>query len=516
MESNEIMSKKSASITIDYNTEATPRAVTSDGVPVFCSYDQLEQLNKIIPNPLNPNHHGDEQIRLLAEIIKSTGWRGCITVSTRSGFIVKGHGRLKAAQYNHAQEAPVEYQEYASEAEEYADLIADNRLAELATMDDEKLAGMIKEMNLDEVPLELTGYTEADLAELLGALDAGELDPDNGVDNEIEEAEELITLPGDLWLLGPHRLICGDSTDDDTIARLMNGEKAQLINTDPPYGVSYESNGGDTKWKKIAGDDLTQDDLMTELLIPVFKQYVKNSRDDAAFYIWHASSTRRDFEDAMIAAGIMEKQYIIWVKNSIVLGRADYQWSHEPCFYAEKAGQSAKFCGDRTQRTTWKVVQRTTNDAAAILTGGIVVTDGNGAKLFIQEKPPKGKKARHIRLTSGKPCYLYDESKSTTVWEVSRESKTVHPTQKPVELATRAIMNSTEAGDLIVDFFGGSGSTLIGAQLTGRRANSCELEPQYCDAIVRRYLEVSGNTDVVCIRDGKEVPIAELAPDWLG
>ena len=132
----------------------------------------------------------------------------------------------------------------------------------------------------------------------------------------------------------------------------MAEKKAQMVNTDPPYGVSYETQSG--KFDMIKNDDLTGDDLMATLLIPAFKNYVEFTDPESAFYIWHASSTRRDFEDAMTAAGIIEKQYLIWVKNGIALGHADYQWAHEPCFYAEKAGQSANFYGDRAQRTTWK------------------------------------------------------------------------------------------------------------------------------------------------------------------
>ena len=499
---------KNTFIEIDYSTEATPRATTPDGIPVFCSHDELIPIEKAIPNPKNPNQHSESQIALLANIIQANGWRAPITISKRSGFIVKGHGRRLAALHNDSGHVPVDYQDYASEAEEWADLIADNRLSELSTLDTTMLVDLIGEMDTGEVPVELTGYSEEDLAEIIAALEGA----DDTVDDKADAAPELNNIPmskaGDIWHLGAHRLICGDATDKAAIEKLMAGEKAQMVNTDPPYGVSYETQSG--KFDMIKNDDLTGDDLMGDLLIPTFKNYVDFTDPEAAFYIWHASSTRRDFEDAMTAAGIIEKQYLIWVKNGIALGRADYQWAHEPCFYAEKAGHSALFYGDRAQRTTWKIVLRDENHIATVLTGGVVLTDGAGGKVFLNDKPPKGKKIRYIRLSEGKSVCLYPESKASTIWEVARETGTEHPTQKPVELAIRAIDNSSKPGDLVLDFFGGSGSTLIGAEMAGRRCNTMELDPRYCDVIINRYVRFTGNVGVTCERDGKELQYVQL------
>ena len=501
---------KNTFIGIDYETTATPKATTADGVPVFCSHDEVADITKVIPNPKNPNQHDDKQVALLGSIIESTGWRQPITISKNSGFIVKGHGRLMAAIKKGWTQVPVDYQEYANDAEEWADLIADNRLAELSTLDTGRLVDLINDMDTGEAPVELTGYTAEDIAEIIASLEGA----DDTVDDQADVVEPAANVPmakaGDLWLLGPHRLICGSATDEKTIEQLMNGEKADLVNTDPPYGVSYESQSG--KFDMIKNDDLTGDDLMQTLLIPAFKNYAKHTKDDAAFYIWHASSTRRDFEDAMTAAGIVEKQYIIWVKTAPVLGHADYQWAHEPCFYAEKAGQSAHFYGDRAQRTTWKVVLRGEDGTATVLSGGVVLTDGAGNKVYIAEKPPKGKKIRYIRLTEGRSVSLYSSEcdHSTDTWEVSRETNTEHPTQKPVELAVRAIDNSTEPGDLVLDFFGGSGSTLRGAEITGRRCYTTELDPRYCDVIINSYVRLTGNLGVTCERDGKTYQYTEL------
>lgn len=499
---------KSTFIEINYSTDATPRANTADGIPVFCAYDEIVSIEKAIPNPKNPNQHNPDQIARLAQVIEATGWRAPITISKRSGFIVRGHGRRLAAIERGWKTVPVDFQDYSSEAEEYADLIADNRLAELSAINNNLLIDIIEDMDSGEVPLEMTGYSEQDLAEIIAALEGSDDTQDDKADAVSTPGNIPMSKAGDLWCLGAHRLLCGSATDKEAVARLMNGEKAQMVNTDPPYGVSYETQSG--KFAMIKNDDLTGDDLMATLLIPAFKNYVENTEPEAAFYIWHASSTRRDFEDAMIAVGIIEKQYIIWVKAAPVLGHADYQWAHEPCFYAEKAGHSAHFYGDRSQRTTWKAVLREADGPATVVTGGVVLTDGAGNKIYISDKPPKGRKIRYIRLNNGRSVCLYPEGKANTVWELSRDFAAEHPTQKPVELAVRAIGNSTKPGDLVLDFFAGSGSTLIGAEMTGRRANIIELDAHYCDVIINRYVRFTNNLGATCIRDGEVLQYTAL------
>ena len=491
---------------IDYETRATPREVTRDGVPVFCAFDEMVPVDQLRPNPGNPNYHGADQIQRLADVIRSAGWRNPITVSRLSGMIVKGHGRLEAAKWAGLTEAPVEYQEYENEAEERADLLADNRLAELSTLDSGALIDMISEVDQGEVPLELTGYTPEDIEAIMAAMDGdGDAEADGADDVPSVRVDTVpITKPGDIWLLGVHRLMCGSATDPEAVARLMDGEKANLVHTDPPYGVGYETQSG--KFGMIQNDDLDPDALM-QLLTPAFKNMVNVTEDDAAFYIWHAFTAFRDFDDAMLAAGIMKKQYIIWWKPAPVLGHADYQWAHEPCFYAQKAGHQCRFLGDRSQRTTWKVVLRQKDGVAATLSGGVVITDGQGGKVYLSSTPPKGKKIRYIRLSEGRSVLLYPENKATTVWEVARETKTQHPTQKPVEIPMTAIMNSTETGDLVIDFFGGSGSTMIAAQMSGRRCYTMEIDPKYCDVIVDRYVKMFGSLAVSLERDGQVVPL---------
>ena len=380
-------------------------------------------------------------------------------------------------------------------------------------MNDDKLAEILAEIGTSDLPTELTGYTDEDLDGLLDAIVGADPDPEpQSQDAEYQQPLPPMSKPGDLWLLGTHRLICGDATDEPTIERLMDGEKAAMVHTDPPYGVSYETQSGN--FAMIKNDDKTHDDLYFTLLLPAFNNYRKHTIPDAAFYIWHASSTRRDFEDAMTAAGLVEKQYIIWAKNGITLGRSDYQWAHEPCFYAAKEGQSPAFYGDRAQHTVWRATTRQDGSMMTVLGSGVVLTDGTGGTLCITDKPPKGKKLRYIRMEKGQPIDLFQDDRMQTVWEVARETNTLHPTQKPVEIPIRAIENSSQPGDIVLDFFGGSGSTLMGAELTGRRCFSTELDPIYCDVIISRYVAQTGNLGVTCIRDGKELSYIDLVREW--
>ena len=223
---------------------------------------------------------------------------------------------------------------------------------------------------------------------------------------------------------------------------------------------------------------------------------------------------RQDFYYAMTAAGLLERQTIIWAKNGIALGHADYQWAHEPCFYCSKGENAPRFFGDRAQHTVWRITRRESGTMETTISGGITITDGAGSKMHITEKPPKDKKSRYLRVEKGKGVYLYNEGKENTLWEVSREAGAEHPTQKPVELAQRAIENSTQEGEIVLDLFGGSGTTLIAAELTRRTAFLTEIDPKYVDVIVSRYARITGNVAGICVRDGKEIPYAVLKQEW--
>ncbi len=255
---------------------------------------------------------------------------------------------------------------------------------------------------------------------------------------------------------------------------------AAIVHTDPPYGVSYEAGA----WEAIAGDERRRDDLVA-LLLAALRLAVEHARDDAAFYVWHASATREDFTYALKAAGLEERQYLVWAKGRAVLGHAHYQWAHEPCFYASKAGQQAAWHGDRTQQTVWRLATGADGSLAIALGRGLLVSDGQGHELFLAPAPRR--KLRHVRLGPGEHVEVLGGDSSGTVWEVAHDTVLEHPTQKPVELARRAIVNSSAPGEIVVDPFLGSGSTLIAAEVEGRRCVGFELEPRYVDVVLRRW-----------------------------
>lgn len=459
-----------------------------------------KNVDEIIPYENNPRKN-DKAVPAVAKSIQEFGFKVPIVID-KNNIIVNGHTRLKAAKKLGLETVPCIVADDLTPDQIRAFRLADNKVGEIATWDDDKL---------EEELTELTGIIDM---QDFGFEDFFSKDAQETVqpgDDDVKEPAAVFVKPGDLWVLGRHKLLCGDATKDTDVDRIMAGEKAQLVHTDPPYGVSYVTQSG--KYDMIKNDDKTGDDLLSTLLVPAFKEYVRNTDPDAAFYIWHASSTRRDFEDAMLAAGLLEKQYIIWAKPAPVLGHADYQWSHGPCFYSEKAGQHAHFYGDRTQRTVWMATIHSRAAMAASLAGGVVLTDGKGSKIYVSAKTPKGKKLRYVRVSDeGQTVDLQPDSTVSTVWEIGRDSKTIHPTQKPLEIPIRAINNSSKPGDLVLDFFGGSGSTLIAAEKTGRRCNTIELDPKYCSAIIDRYIEtVNDNSQVFRINpDGTRTPYMDV------
>ncbi len=476
---------------------------TASGIPVYCAHDKIVQIEEVTPNPRNPNQHPEQQITMLAKIIKKQGWRAPITVSTLSNQVVRGHGRLMAAKRLGVKQVPVDYQDYESEQAEWADLIADNRIAELAEIDNKLLMDLIAEIDDGTIDVTLTGFSEEHLAQMISQM-AGDSDSTPTDEDEIPELppeKVAVTEPGDVWLLGPHRLMCGDATNPEHIAELMQGESAALIFTDPPYGVDYVATSG--KFKKITGDNQELDDLIIKTLLPSFKLMASFAKADAAFYIFHASATRKEYDYALTAAGLVERSYLTWIKPAAVLGWADYQWQTEPFYYASKDGASPKFYGDRKNTTAWYATRASSKEITVNLGQGITVTDGEGAKMVITPNVAKGKKLRHIRLTkTGQRLVIAQADEHGTAWEVGRDGQAEHPTQKPVELARRAIENSSKTADIVIDFFLGSGTTLIAAEATKRICYGTEMDPGYCDQIVHRWERFTGRT-AERIRAGK-------------
>ena len=297
------------------------------------------KIEELIPYARNARTHSDKQIDQIAESIREFGFVNPV-LAAEDGTIIAGHGRILAAKTLSMESVPVIELRHLSSKQRQALTLADNKISLNAAWNEELLRAELKDLEDAGYGVSLTGFSTDEFCKLFG-LDASEGETE---DDEIPPvAEPPITKPGDLWLLGEHRVLCGSATAASDMTKLMDGKKAALIFTDPPYGVSYENSSG--TFDQIAGDDLREDKLLNELLLPAFRFMVHHSNSDAAFYIWHASQTREDFSFAMRAAGLIERQYIIWAKPGLVLGRSDYHWSHEPCFYAAKQGSSPSFFG---------------------------------------------------------------------------------------------------------------------------------------------------------------------------
>jgi DNA modification methylase len=374
--------------------------------------------------------------------------------------------------------------------------IADNRVQEVDLVwDPEVLAELGRDVDLGAF------FDQGELEELLGVggTEEGARQEKAGAkEAPTDRAGELQTKwetrRGQVWGIPSrrspgliHRVMCGDATVREDVQRLFAGARANLVNTDPPYGVSYES----ARTGSIANDDLRGDRLIA-LLRGALGHAVVMTEADAAFYIWHASSTRAEFDYAIKAAGLEEKQYITWVKDSFVLGHADYHWQTEPCYYAQRAGTTAAFHGDRAQSTAWRL-SRAEAAGGVEIANGVRLLDGAGAELILAPKVAKGKKLRVFRLADGETLLVRGrgDAARTTAWMVTHDrAGQLHPNQKPAELAVRAIENSTMPAGVVYDCFGGAGFTLIGAELTGRAALIMELDPKFVAVELERVAEM--------------------------
>lgn len=396
-------------------------------------------------------------------------------MSNRSGFVVRGHGRLLAAQILGVTQVPVDRQDYATEAEEWADLIADNRIAELAEIDNDLLAGLLAEVNIDDFDTDLTGFSEKQIDNLLADFNTAEVREDDFDPAAAAEAiTDPITKPGDIWQLGRHRLMCGDATVLVDVEKLMDGKRASMIFTDPPYNVAYE---GSTADKLTIKNDNMPADRFNKFLHDAFTSMYAATLPGGAIYVCHADSEGANFRGACQDAGWLLKQCLIWVKNQFVIGRQDYQWRHEPILYGWKPGVAHQWYGGRKKGTV-------IDDAAPIS----VRQDEDGALLTFTA----GIQTVTIRVPSYKVLQAGDDSLST-IWRFEKPLRNgEHLTMKPIGLCARAIQNSSRPGEIAADFFGGSGSTLMAAEQTGRVCNTMELDPVYCDVIIQRWEKFTG------------------------
>jgi DNA modification methylase len=371
---------------------------------------------RLIPYASNSRTHSDAQVAQIAASIKEFGWTNPILVSGDNS-IIAGHGRLMAARKLDMEEVPVIVLDHLSKAQQRALVIADNQLALNAGWDMNMLKAEIEDLNLENFNLELLGFDDAFLDGLLETTPSG----GNTDEDAVPEVPEIPkTVLGDVWVLGNHRLMCGDSTSIDAVDKLMNGEKADMVFTDPPYGVDY---------KGINNDDRSG---LDELLRGAFSSYLATSKSGAAIYVFHSDKCA-DIFHSVFREFFHFSSMVIWAKNSLTLSRTDYQSQHEPCLYGWMKGGTHTFYGDRKQ---------------------------------------------------------------VSVWRFDKERVEGHTTPKPVALIERALSNSSKGGDTVTDLFGGSGSTMIACEKTSRDCRMMELDPKYCDVIIKRWQDFSGKVAI--------------------
>lgn len=471
---------------------------TAEGQPVV----ERTTIAHLVPDPQNANAGTEEGEQLLKSSLEDLGAGRSILID-RNGVIIAGNktaGQAAAAGIRDVLVVETDGSQLVAVRRTDLDLrtdarakrlaLADNRVAQLdLAWDEEALAAIAA-----QAPEALEGlWTVQEIAALLAEepetqAPAGDRPADTKVELQAKYGTEL----GQLWRLGEHRMLIADSTDPANLLRLTGpDQQADMVFTDPPYGVSYESD--------VQGsiqNDAHRGDQLAQFLLPLLRNAKNAAKDTAAFYIWHATSTRRDFEYALDHAGLRELQYITWIKDSFVLGRSDYHWQTEPCFYAAKDGSRPTWYGDRTQSNVWRASIRSSDGAAVSLSTWLHLSDGRGSSIWIRNKAPKNIKSRHLRLEPGERIQLIPSDQDTDAWEITRDpvGTYIHPTQKPAALAEKAITNSSRIGDLVLDVCLGSGSTLIGAERSRRRCYGLELDPLFAAAILERFYTETGLT----------------------
>jgi DNA modification methylase len=398
------------------------------------------KIDQLVPYARNARTHSKEQILQLRASLREFGFVNPVIVD-KDLNVIAGHGRILAAKEEGINEVPCVFAEHLTEAQKRAYIIADNRLALNAGWDAELLSVELADLQGADFDFSLLGFDDAELNKLLG-----EEVKEDDFDVESELQKPAITKPGDLWLLGKHRLVCGDSTKSATFDLLMDGSLANLVVTDPPYNVNYEGTAG-----KIKNDNL-ENIKFYQFLLDALTCTEKAMAVDASIYVFHADTEGLNFRRAFADAGFYLSGTCIWKKQSLVLGRSPYHWQHEPVLFG------------------WK------------------------------------KKGKH---------QWYSDRKQSTIWEYDRPQKNSdHPTMKPVSLMAYPIVNSSMTGCIVLDPFGGSGSTLIAAEQTGRVCYTIELDEKYCDVILMRFIQMIGHADeVFLIRDGVKRSFTQCAAE---
>lgn len=392
---------------------------------------QQISLEQLVPYARNARTHSDSQVAQIAGSIAEFGFVNPVLIGG-DNIIIAGHGRVMAAKKLGLQTVPTIKLDHLTENQRRALVIADNKIAENAGWDEELLRLELQNLADEDFDLDLLGFDDVELDDLLTSLDDDEA---AALDENIPEVQENpVSRTGDIWIMGEHRLLCGDSTSEADMKKLMAGELADMVFTDPPYNVNYgdtakdklRSKGGAKAGRKIMNDNLGDD--FEAFLTAACKNMLAHTK--GALYICMSSSELDTLQSAFRNAGGKWSTFIIWAKNTFTLGRSDYQRQYEPILYGWKDGNDRYWCGARDQGDVW-----------------------------FYNKPQKND---------------------------------LHPTMKPVDLVVRGIKNSSKTLDIVLDPFGGSGSTLIAAEHTGRQARLIELDPKYVDVIVRRWQEMTG------------------------
>lgn len=445
------------------NQARTPEALRSRIVG-----EGEEAPDQLLANPLNWRRHPKAQHDALEGMLRTVGWVQRVIVNRRTQHIVDGHLRVEVALRRNEPRVPVLYVDL-SEEEEKVVLAAIDPIGGLAETDQ----GMLDDL-LDGIK---TGDTDLDaFLDTLRSPGVDEVEEGLTDDDDAPEPQQAtVSKHGDVWIMGRHRLMCGDSTSITDVDKLMAGGKADLVWTDPPYNVAVDGKAG-----KILNDDMGSSEFRS-FLRSVYGCYFAVMREGACIYVAHGESERAAFSDCMVEAGLKLSQVLIWVKQSATLSRQDFNWQHEPILYGWKEGAGHYFCGDFTRTT--------------------VIDDDLNLKAMKREEL--------VALVNE----MRTEAK-TTVLRYDRPTKSdLHPTMKPVALVQRMIEWSSKTGEVVLDLFGGSGSTLIASHKVGRCARLMELDPKFADVIVRRWQEFTGE-QAVLEDDGRafdDIP-ATMAP----
>lgn len=434
--------------------------------------DRVESwpIDRLKPYERNARTHSDAQIEQIAESIKEWGWTVPV-LSTKEGRIIAGHGRVEAARRLGLAAVPVMVADGWTDAQVRAYTLADNQLATKSGWDGELLKQELSGLEALGFDLELAGFSPDDLSDIFGAAgQPGKTDPD-----AVPDLQPGVSEPGDIWQCGVHKVAMGDSTSLADVERLMDGLLADACWTDPPYNVDYKSKAG-----KIKNDNL-EDGKFRAFLTDALVGAYATMKPGAPIYVAHADTEGLNFRAAFAEAGFRISGCLIWAKDSLVLGRSDYQWQHEPILYGWKPGAAHRWFGGRKQTTLIEV-------------GGSVFTENEDGTVTVKI----GSESiiisgQNLSATAVEPTLIRCEKPKRSA---------EHPTMKPVQLISKMLLNSSRAGDIVLDLFGGSGSTLIACEMHGRQARLIELDALFVDLIVRRWQDFTGRVATL-VGDGR-------------